>query len=138
MKPERAEEIINQYGGILAAQEGLIASPDSLLPYAKSYIKYAFFCYAETLVSGHLLTEKMEDDLVGAYAAIDTFISADQAAQINATYKEMQTNKGATEIAKMSKENLDSFFAFSNTKLANVEGRFEIRSFIDQCKRGVA
>lgn len=76
ISPELSEKIINQYGFSLSRpkKNSGLARPVSFLSHTKDEIKTAYSSYITALQKRNLLTDKIKEELIGAYSHIDSFI----------------------------------------------------------------
>lgn len=83
MRPEEAERIVNEYGGVLekAASQGS-AHPVSMLRYEKGTMKRAILSHMAALKAMGELTEEMRNHLGVGYVELAGFIEDEQAQHV--------------------------------------------------------
>jgi len=133
MNPFDAEKIINSYGSALSVGTSGIARPESLLPYSKARIKYAYFVYLENIIKQGLLSQEIGDNLVNTYSSLAFFIEDDECDEINNTSKLIK-NKTLDYNIPDNKINFDKFKDFTQKYLyLSQEYQKEIYDFILEC-----
>jgi hypothetical protein len=85
LRPKQAEEIVQQYGAALAkgCREGGIARYESYLPCSKAKIKQAVKLFLAWQIEHKSLLKEPTETLLGAVAALNSFLPDDQADRVN-------------------------------------------------------
>lgn len=98
MTGEVAENILNQYGGVIAScPKGDIVQSVFDLPYSPGRIRYAHFVYIEALIEQELFTEDIGENLKNTYAMLDSRF-VENADEINHAFKSYAKDKKSRQI----------------------------------------
>lgn len=129
MTPKKAAGIIDLYRAALRkGVDGEIARKISLLPCSKCKIRYAYYFFVEHEILHGIINDELENQLIITYAAIDKFITDDEAEAINTIYKKIRDG------IKVNSSEADVYSGFYRESFCP-NPITELREYINECKQ---